>query len=162
MRGLLRMQYACVLLVVAGMLSGITGPAAAVVVNFPDANLELKVRNALSIPEPTPITDTDMETLGSFSAIGSSVSNIEGLQYAVNLNELALVYNQISDISAVSGLTNLGGLLLLDNQIETMNLSNSNLSSLQSFDIRGNPLTDVILANATLSQTTFDILMNGG
>ncbi len=266
------MHYAWVQLVVMGTLLGITGPAAAVDVTFPDANLETAVRGALGIAAPTPITDTNMETLGSFDANDSSISNIQGLEYATNLTWLSLYGNQISDISAVAGLTNLNYLFLeqnqisdisavsgltnltwlylysnqisdistvagltnlnwlylynnqisdistvsgltnlyylqldnnqisdisavagltnlnylfLDNnqisdisavagltnltrlhvsgnQIETMNLSNSNLSSLNYFLVDGNPLTSVILADATLGQTGFNALMDGG
>ena len=43
-----------------------------------------------------------------------------------------------------------------------MNLSSANLSSLQRFSIDGSPLTDVLLANTTLSQTAFNVLMDGG
>ncbi|MBN2290937.1 MAG: leucine-rich repeat domain-containing protein [Pirellulales bacterium] len=182
-----------------------TAPVAAEVVTFPDANMETAIRNALGIPFPTPITDTDMEDLEYFSIWPSGISNIEGLQYAVNLAalempgnqisdispiagltdmlQLNLSGNQISDISALSGLTNLCGiglfnnqisdisplagltnlttLYLPNNQIETMDLRNSELG-LEEFSITGNPLTKVLLTNATLSQTCFDALMDGG
>jgi len=62
----------------------------------------------------------------------------------------------------VSGLTNLERLHLYNNQIATMDLSGSNLSSLSYFDIEDNPLTNVLLVNATLSQSVFDVLMDGG
>ena len=175
-------------------------------VSFPDANLENVIRGELGIPEPTIITDTDMETMGSLYAGRESISNIQGLEYATNLTEVRLNENQIIDISAVSGLTNLeylhlpvnhinnisavSGLTSLyylnlwdnrisdisavsglknlkylclwDNQIETMDLSGSNLSSLRYFTIDGNPLKSVLLTDATLSQTTFNVLMDGG
>ena len=79
-----------------------------------------------------------------------------------NLNCLYLRGNQISDISAVAGLTNLTDLWLSGNQIEIMDLSSADLSSLESFHIDGNPLTDVLLADATFSQATFNALMDGG
>ena len=70
--------------------------------------------------------------------------------------------NQISDVSPLSGLTNLTNLDLSYNQIEVLDLHGSNLSSLSVFDIADNPVTEVCLSNATLSQSTFDVLMNGG
>ena len=116
------MRHVLMLFVVVGTLLGAT--AAAVVVTFPDANLESEVRDELRIPAPTPITDTNMDILGTFLAYSSSISNIQGLEYGTNLTYLNLNGNQISDISAVSGLTNLEWLHLRGNQIETLNLSN--------------------------------------
>ncbi len=183
-----------------------TPTASAEVVSFPDAFLEAEVRSWLSIPGPTAITDTDMETMTSFDATSSSISNIQGLDYGTNLillelydnlisdisalsgltnltttrldanhisdisavsgltnlAQLYLDYNEISDISAVSGLTNLYYLGLQNNQIATMDLSNSNLASLISFNILDNPLTSVLLTDATLSQEVFNVLMDGG
>lgn len=179
----LRMRYV-LMFVVVGTLLGITDPVAAVEVSFPDANLKAAVRSALVIPAPTPITDTDMETLVGFDASASNISNIEGLDYATNLTTLFLNENQIvdifplaglsdltdlqlgnnhiSNISAVAGLTNLLGLGLINNQIETMNLGSANLPSLDTFDIAGNPLASVLLADAALSQTSFNTIMDGG
>lgn len=81
-----------------------------------------------------------------------------------NITLLDLTYNQISSIESGSfdGLTNLTYLSLMTNQIETLNLSGSNLPSLGNFEIRSNPLKNVLLANATLSQRTFNTLMNAG
>ena len=47
------------------------------------------------------------------------------------------------------------------NQIETLDLSNSNPASLKWFDCRYNPLARMLLTDATLSQATFDRLMDG-
>ena len=179
----LRMRYV-LMFVVVGTLLGITDPVAAVEVSFPDANLKAVVRSELGIPAPTPITDTDMETLGWLDAHDSNISNIEGLEYATNLTTLSLHENQIvdifplaglsdltdlqlgnnhiSNISAAAGLTHLLGLGLINNQIETMNLGSANLPSLDTFDIAGNPLANVLLADAALSQTSFNTLMDGG
>jgi|GEM_PF-5119304 len=75
---------------------------------------------------------------------------------------LNLSQNRISGISAISGLTNLRSIDLLRNQIATVDLSGSNLSSLTAFRVALNPIKHVILSNATLSQSTFDVLMAGG
>ncbi len=161
----------------------VTSPVSAVEVTFPDANMEAVVWCELSNPTG-PITDSDMLNLQQLNGAFYGISNIQGLEYGTNLIELYLHYNQISDISAisrltnltklylpanqisdisaVSGLTNLIHLSLFGNQIETMNLNRADLSSLDSFDIASNPLTSVLLADATLSQTVFNTLMNGG
>lgn len=111
----LRMRYVWIFVVVGTL--GVTTPAAAVDVYFPDANLEAKVRDTLHIPAPTPITDADMETMLSLPAGSSNISDIGGLEYGTNLTELELYANQISDISPISGLTNLNTLSLDNNHI---------------------------------------------
>lgn len=84
-------------------------------VTFSEANLEAKVRDTLNIPTD-PITDTDMATMGSLSARFSSISNLQGLEYAT-LDTLFLPHNNIIDISAVAGLINLTRLSLFENDI---------------------------------------------
>ncbi len=92
----------------------------------------------------------------------NQVTDISHLSGLTNLVELGLSNNQISDISPLSDLSKLLYLFLSNNQIETMDLRGENLSSLGYFNINNNPLTDVILADSTLSQTSFNALMNGG
>ena len=77
-------------------LLGITAPASAVVVNFPDGSLEVEVRDELGIPEPTEITDTDMASMGSLSATSNYISNIGGLEYGTNLTYLNLGNNTVN------------------------------------------------------------------
>ena len=103
---------------------------------------------------------TNLDALWLNSNQISDISAVAGLTNLATLMNLS--FNQISDISAVGGLTNLTSLGLEHNQIEIMNLSGSQLSSLQNFGIEGNPVTNVLLVDATLSQTTFNALMDGG
>ena len=91
------------------------------------------------------------------------ISDISSLSGLTNLTELYLDSNQISDTSPLSGLTNLTKLTLSNNlYIEMLDLHGSNFSSLYYFDIGDNPVTEVCLANATLSQPTFNALMDDG
>jgi len=67
----------------------------------------------------------------------------------------------------VAGLTNLSWLMLEGNQIEIMDLSSADLPSLDSFSVAfstvgSNPLTTVLLADATLSLWGFNAVMDGG
>jgi hypothetical protein len=90
------------------------------------------------------------------------ISDISAVYGLTDLEELDLRNNQVSDLSAISGMTKLRYLDLDNNMIGTLNLSGSALSSLQYFNIAGNPLAEVLLVDATLSQTTLDALMGGG
>ncbi|MGD9128113.1 MAG: leucine-rich repeat domain-containing protein [Planctomycetia bacterium] len=180
--------------------------AQAIVVDFPDPVMEIAVRSNLGIPAPTPITDADMATMLDFVYYQDIISNIQGIEYAINLNGLFLHfcdlddispiasltnltqielgcnhindispvsgltnvyylflgYNQISDASAVSGLVNLEELILHDNQIEILNFSGADFPLLNRFNIHENPLREVLLTGMILSQSTFDVLMDGG
>jgi hypothetical protein len=83
------------------LLAGFTTPASGqIVVNFPDANLEAKIRKAIGKPAGT-IYDTDLEGITSLNAFRSAISDLRGLEYCTNLTELHLGSNQISDISAL-------------------------------------------------------------
>ena len=44
----------------------------------------------------------------------------------------------------------------------TADLSGSDLSSLERFNIYENPLTHVVLTDATLDQSVFNVIMDGG
>ena len=178
------------------------GVTQAVEVTFEDSYLEDEVRYYLDKPTGI-ITDTDMATLSTFSAVGYGISSIQGLEYATNLTELELEDNYISDLSPLSDLTNLTHLYLgfneigdisplarltnlthlelyhneisdtyslscltnlthLDlnaNQIGMLDFSGSDFSSLEYFDIGVNPVHGAFLANATLTQSTFNVLM---
>lgn len=153
MFGQLRMRFNCVLLVVTGMLLVVADQALAVVVTFPDANLEAKVRATLSIPAPTPITDTNMQTMGSFYADSSGISDLRGLEHAVNLFKLLLPANQINDISPVSGLTDLINLQLHGNQVDDISAI-AGLTKLIALDLCHNEISD-ISAVSGLTQLTY-------
>jgi hypothetical protein len=81
-----------------------------------------------------------------------------------NLTELYLSGNLLTSIESgdFDGLASLAELYLGGNQIESLDFSNSDLSLLRSFDIIGNPLTSMLLVDATLSQASFNALINGG
>ena len=79
---------------------------AQVVVNFPDSNLELCVRDALGIPTGD-ILNTDLIGLTSLTCESSGIVSLSGLEAATSLTFLDLNDNQISDISPLSTLTNL-------------------------------------------------------
>ena len=76
-------------------------------VTIPDSNLRAVIEVALGKASGDTITTSDMTALPSLEAIESNISNLTGLEHAINLTWLHLRDNSISDISAVSGLTNL-------------------------------------------------------
>jgi Leucine-rich repeat (LRR) protein len=113
----------------------------AVDVNIPDPYLEDALRKALGKPTGA-LTDTDLESLTSFSASGGGIAVLTGLEYCINLQYLDLVSNQIIDIGAVSGLTNLQILYLSANQIIDITAV-SGLTNLQILFLDGNQISDI-------------------
>ncbi len=181
MFGQLRTGYVWVLLIVVATLLGTPGKTSAVVVTFPDANLEAAVREKLGIPARTDITDMHMRRLGSFRACVSGVSDIRGLEYAVNLTDLELWGNRVGDISAVSNLTNLTSLNLWKNQISDITavsgLKNlielslgknrinditafSRLANLTSLNLWDNQISDITAVSGLANLTSLDLGVN--
>jgi Leucine-rich repeat (LRR) protein len=100
-------------------------------INFPDLNLEDAVLNALNQPVG-PIARADLEALSALNATERGITDLTGLEHAVNLKRLYLGYNQISDLTPLAGLTSLEELWLNHNDIfdDNNNAPLSNLSSL--------------------------------
>lgn len=86
-------------------------------VEFPDVNLAGAVREALGLAPNAPITIQGMQTLTVLIANESQITNLTGLEHAIQLRELSLYGNQISDISPLAGLTRLEVLFLSINEI---------------------------------------------
>jgi len=137
------------------------------VVNFPDPNLELAVRD--EIPDkyaPTnEIYDIDLTFVTRIVDYGGSgISDLNGIGAMENLNTLILYYNQITnitplanlsslrvmylggnqitDITHLAGLTNLGYLDLRQNDISDIS-SLAGLTQLRNLTIGGNQITDI-------------------
>ncbi len=85
---------------------------------FADANLKQAVKDALGIT--TDPTQAQMATLTQLHAGGRGITDLTGIEYAVNLTFLQLRVNQITDVSPLSGLTNLTDLVLPFNQISDL------------------------------------------
>jgi hypothetical protein len=111
-------------------------------ITFPDKNLERAVRKAIGKPTG-PIRAEDLEKLTGLHASWEDITDLTGLEYCTNLEELWLWDNQIRDISALSRLTNLENLSLGGNQIRGIKplVSNSGLSEVDRVYLRDNPLS---------------------
>ena len=91
-------------------------------VPFTDPNLEQGIRNALGKPTGV-ITTEDLASLTNLSLPSASISNLQGLEFAINLISLDLRGNLITDISPLTNLTALqdtpsAGLQIENNLIE--------------------------------------------
>ena len=122
-------------------------------VNIPDSNLRAAITAELGKASGDPITTSDMAALTSLTARESNISNLTGLEHAINLRSLYLMDNSISDITSLSGLTNLTLLYLAGNSISDISTV-SGLTNLRSLHLGGNSISDITslsgLTNLTL------------
>ena len=111
------------------------------VVHFADLNLEMAVREALKNHEGS-ITADDMARLIELNTAARGITDLSGLEYAVNLQSLDLGQNQISDISPLAKLANLEKLALWDNHINDI-APLAHLVNLKELDLSSNNISDI-------------------
>ncbi|MGD9126732.1 MAG: leucine-rich repeat domain-containing protein, partial [Planctomycetia bacterium] len=115
--------------------------ASPIVVTFPDANLEAAVRTKLGISSD-PITADDMATIETLGIYNRNVSNIQGVEYAINMTLLGLGLNDVSDLTPLTNLTNLTRLSLNGNEISDVSPL-VGLTNLEDLRLGNNNLTDI-------------------
>ena len=91
--------------------------ATAQTVDIPDPNLRDYIERVLGKAAGSPIAVMEMARLTFLDPNGKDISDLTGLDHAINLTELYLYNNSISDISTVAGLIHLTRLVLRDNPI---------------------------------------------
>lgn len=127
------------------------------VVSIPDTNLAAAIREALELAPDNPITQLDMLKLRRiyWKDPGHQITNLAGLENAVNLQSLGLHHNQIEDITPLSKLTKLDNLRLTDSQIKDITPL-SMLTKLNELWLSGNQIEDIKplskLANSNLRE----------
>jgi len=109
---------------------------------FEDANLEARVRAALSVGAQDDLTCGLVSGLTRLAAAQAGIGSLAGIQNLTGLTDLRLDYNSITDLSALSGLTNLT-LLFLDSNSITDISALSGLTSLRSLLLPYNSITDI-------------------
>ncbi|WP_342351136.1 NPCBM/NEW2 domain-containing protein [Clostridium perfringens] len=85
-------------------------------VNIPDNELKRAIKDQLNLSSDV-ITRGDMNKLTNLSAVGYGIENLEGLQYAVNIEELNLDCNEIKDISKIKDLKKLNNVSIKEQYI---------------------------------------------
>ena len=112
------------------------------VVAIPDANLRVEIEAALGKGSGAPITKAEMETLTDLKAGNADISDLSGLEHAVNLKELELPHNKVSDLAPLSGLSNLARLHLWDNHVTDISAL-SGLTNLTYLWLSNNNVKDI-------------------
>lgn len=113
---------------------------AAVIIN--DANLEQAIRDAIGKPSGE-LTESDMAMLITLVANDDNISDLTGLEYAINLSMLSLRQNHISDLAPLQNLQFLTTLFLDNNYIISDIQPLANLTNLNYLGLSNNAVTDI-------------------
>ena len=109
---------------------------------MPDENLRREMRRKFDITDDRDLTQARMTHLTSLGFRNEQISDITGLEYAINLTELVFRNTQISDLEPLKGLTSLSSMKLVDNNITDITPL-SGLTNLTFLNISGNNISDL-------------------
>ncbi|MXV85892.1 T9SS type A sorting domain-containing protein [Candidatus Poribacteria bacterium] len=153
--------YTPMLCLMAFLMFPLTAPAQNVTI--PDANLRAAIAETLGKEPNSQITRADMRRLTRLDAHNSDITDLTGLEFATNLNEIRandnliedlsplaeltqlnvieFRHNVISDLSPLAGLINLNWLIVNDNLISDLSTL-ADLTHLHGLEISHNAISD--------------------
>ena len=134
-----------------------TSPTAVVAIN--DGGLRNALEQSLGVASGAAITQLDLATLESLFAASVGISDLTGLEHAINLTRLGLLDNAISDVSALGSLQSLTSLDLAGNAISDISALGS-LESLTSLRLFHNTISDVSALGSLESLTSLKLSNN--
>ena len=112
------------------------------VVDIPDPNLRNAIDNALGLDRPI-ITQADMLRLEALPAELQGITDLTGIEYALNLNSLGLQGNNITNLAPLATLTTLEYLYLAGNHSITDISPLSSLTGLKRLYLDFNRISDI-------------------
>ena len=136
-----------------------TVPSNTVAVDIPDPGLRAAISQALSKAPGATITRADMETLVQLFATGRGITDLRGIEFAVNLTSLNIGSNPLTDISPLSTLTNLTSLNIGDSPLTDISPL-STLTNLTDLHLTSSPLTDISPLSTLTSLTRLRLSSN--
>ena len=112
------------------------------VVSIPDPNLAAVIRTELKLTIDGAVTDRAMQTLKWLNLDDQRITNIDGLEYATQLQGLLLGKNQVNNYAPLAQLPKLTTLYLWTNSISDLNVLPI-LPQLELLDLNWNHIRDV-------------------
>lgn len=124
-------------------------------VTFPDSNLNSLIHELLNKKASDTIFLSDVLNITYIDGSDRQISNLDGMQYLTNLEELYLYNNNINNISVLSRMTKLGALGLDSNNISDFSPL-SNMKGLTFLSLTNNKIADIsVLAGLTNLETLY-------
>ena len=121
---------------------GLGSVAFAQPVHIPEPGLRAEIQARLNWQANDEITQELMRQLTRIDADYQGITDLTGLEYAVNLEFIEMRGNSLRDLSPLATLNKLKWLVLVDNNIEDLTPL-TNLASLEELNLRDNPLSDL-------------------
>lgn len=144
----MKTQFSFVFIIVLMMscvsLAGPSDP-----VYFASDALKQAVEDRLGVTDPN---EADMLNLKDISCYSAGITNLTGIEYALNLQYLGLEMNGISNIEPLSGLTSIEELYLTGNSITDISALSA-LTSLRHIELTANQITDISALSGLRSLT---------
>ena len=109
---------------------------------MPDPNLRQAVREALNLPDDTPLTQLVMNQLIGLDADDSQITDLTGLEHAINLTWLSVGGNEIRNLRPLAVLNQLETLSVWVNPISDISPL-TNLVNLKALDLGGCRISDL-------------------
>lgn len=111
-------------------------------IHIPDPKLRKSLNSAFGMPEDAPLTEAQLGGLTILWAGSEGITDLTGIEHAVNLEELELSGNWISDLSPLSGLSSLEKLYLSKNEITDLSPL-AGMTGLQHLYLEENTISDL-------------------
>lgn len=111
------------------------------VVEIPDENLATVIREVLYLPPNRPITTYEMRDITMLYAENRQISDLTGLQHALNMGRLYASNNAITDVSPLVDLKKLTELSLDNNAITDVSRF-AEMTQLTELSLIGNTISD--------------------
>lgn len=121
-------------------------------VSIPDEQLAAAIREALNLSSGQAVTRAALSKLTTLAPLNAPVTDLTGLEYAVNLETLALPRGDIQDLTPLKGLTRLWSVDLSENSIDDISPLKG-LTQLKAVLIQSNYLN---LSNGTQAKKQVD------
>ncbi|WP_407269753.1 leucine-rich repeat domain-containing protein [Radiobacillus sp. PE A8.2] len=140
---MIKKSFVLMVLLFVAVIGLVVPKADAVTAVVPDTGLKEAINDELGEPATYEPTIADIESLTTLTAFGRDISNLEGLQHAINLEELILNGNEITEISLLSGLVNIEELSIAHNSGLSDITPLNNLNQLTYLSLEGNNNIDI-------------------
>lgn len=111
-------------------------------VNIPDAELKAALVFSLGLPYgyAPDLTEGELASVTALNLNGRPITDLTGLEYAVDMNGLDMEGTLVTDLTPLSGMTNLGVLRITDNPVSDVSMLPTQITTL---DMGGTLVTDL-------------------